>query len=105
MEKELKGIEEANTWDLTKLPPGRKAIQTKWVLTRKNLNNEIVYKARLVAKGYSQVSGTDFTETYAPTAKATTIRVVLALATMLNLDLKQFDFNSAFLNGVLKEDI
>ena len=40
-----------------------------------------LYKARLVAKGYAQTHGVNYEETFAPVAKMTTIRTVIALAT------------------------
>jgi hypothetical protein len=62
-------------------------------------------KARLVAKGYSQVEGLDFDETYAPVARLESIRILFAYATYHGFKLYQIDVKSAFLNGLIKEEV
>ena len=61
------------------------------------------YKARLVAKGFSQREGIDYEEIFAPTAKMSTIRLVLVMAAQNGWKVHQMDVKSAFLNGDLKE--
>ena len=63
------------------------------------------YKARLVAKGYSQVAGVDFNESFASVAKFSTIRCILALGAIMDLEMHQMDVKTTFLNGDLEEDI
>jgi hypothetical protein len=63
------------------------------------------YKSRLVAKGYSQRPGFDFKETFAPTVHYSTIRIVLALAALEDLELRSIDISHAYLNGTLEEEI
>lgn len=57
MQEELDSLAENRTWEITELPPGRKAIGCRWIYKRKtNEHGEIVrYKARLVAQGFSQL--------------------------------------------------
>ena len=95
------------TWDVVPLPKGRKAIGCRWVFrVKENQDGEIErFKARLVAKGFSQKYGIDYDETFAPVAKFTSIRAVLSMAAKHNLKLHQMDVKTAFLNGVLGEDI
>ncbi|XP_052288592.1 uncharacterized mitochondrial protein AtMg00820-like [Citrus sinensis] len=64
MDEEIKVIVKNDTWELTTLPKGHKAIGVKWVYkTKRNANREIErHKARLVAKGYSQKAGIDYDE-------------------------------------------
>ena len=95
--------------EVDRLPPGIKAIPTKYVLKRKlNERGGIEkHKARMVAQGQHQRDGKNFNgeELYAPTLDATTLRVVLANAVQLGHRLKQFDVVTAFLNAPLKEEI
>ena len=95
------------TWSLTDLPPGRKAIDCRWVWHRKrDAQGRIVkHKARLVAKGFSQIPGIDFSDTFAPTIRLETFRFLLALAERHKLKVHGMDFVAAYLNGKLTEDI
>jgi hypothetical protein len=62
-------------------------------------------KARLVAQGYSQVEGLDFGETFAPVARLEDIRILFAIATSKGFKLYYIDMKSAFLNGVIQEEV
>ncbi|KAM0029839.1 putative RNA-directed DNA polymerase [Helianthus debilis subsp. tardiflorus] len=107
MEEEIVALERHKTWSLTRLPAGKKAIGLKWVFKLKfHADGSIQrHKARLVAKGYSQQSGIDYEETFSPVARFETIRIVLALAAQKGWMAYQFDVKSAFLNGVLNEEV
>ena len=88
------------------LPPGKQPIETKWVYTLKYKNGTLTkYKARLVAKGYEQTQGVDYEETYAPVAKLTSLRLVLAISAIMHLDVQQMDVDTAFLNAHLQEEV
>ena len=101
MNEEIRSIEQNQTWRLVKLPPGRKAIGVKWVLTVKRDAKGAVlkHKARLVAKGYSQQFGFDFDETYAPVVRIEHVRILFSLAAFFNLPLIHLDAKNAFLHG------
>jgi hypothetical protein len=60
--------EKNKTWDLVKLPPGKKAVSCKWVFTvKKNPEGKVERsKAKLVARGYSQTYGIDYDKIFAP---------------------------------------
>jgi hypothetical protein len=62
-------------------------------------------KSRLVAQGYSQKEGIDYEETFAPVAHLEAIRILLAFSMAKGFKLYQMDVKSAFLNGVLKEEV
>lgn len=107
MKKEIKAIEDNETWELTSLPTGAKRIGVKWVFkTKLNEKGEVdKFKARLVAKGYSQKQGVDFNEVFAPVARWDTIRIILSLAAQKGWSVFQLDVKSAFLHGELVEDV
>lgn len=92
-----------DTWYLTELPYGKKAIRTKWVYKLKQKADGLVdhVKARLVAKGYAQQKGIDFEETFAPTSRMTTIRCMIALATYHAWQVHQLDIKSLSLMVLL----
>ena len=93
--------------DIEELPAGRKAIGSRWVYTTKfNKDGSIErYKARLVVKGYSQISGVDYNETFAPVTRYNSLRLIIALAAQLDLGTSQLDIKSAFTYGSLDEEI
>ncbi|KAM2091058.1 hypothetical protein ACFX1T_029593 [Malus domestica] len=107
MKTELDMIEKNNTWQLVERPYDKPVIGVKWVYkTKLNLDGTVQKnKARLVAKGYSQKPGIDYNETFAPVARLDTIRTLIALAAQKKWNLYQLDVKSAFLNGVLKEEV
>ncbi|CAI7883902.1 unnamed protein product [Closterium sp. NIES-53] len=107
MESELKSIEENGTWELVELPEGCKAITSKWLFKIKSDADGKIerYKSRLVAKGYQQKEKVDYKELFAPEVKPTTLRTLLAEAAIKGWVVKQMDVTTAFLNGVLEEEI
>ncbi|GJP73060.1 hypothetical protein CLOP_g3813 [Closterium sp. NIES-67] len=63
------------------------------------------YKSRLVARGFQQTKGKDYDEVFAPVGKGTTLRVLLAIAALLGWKIRQMDIVTAFLNGIILEEV
>ncbi|KAH9793669.1 retrovirus-related pol polyprotein from transposon RE1 [Citrus sinensis] len=105
MKEELQALHQNQTWVLVPRPNNVNVIGSKWVYRIKYRENGTIdrYKARLVAKGFTQVPGVDFDETFSPVIKATTIRLILAIAVSSKWLIKQLDVRNAFLHGLLKE--
>lgn len=101
--EELQALQTCNIWTPSKLPPGRRAVKSRWVFSKKlGLNGEVVrFNTRLVAKGYLQQEFIDYSETFAPVVRPESIRFLLALAAARNLEIYKFDVRTAFLNGIL----
>ena len=79
------------TWELVELPKEKKAMGCKWVYRKKEAittNDEEKFKARLVTKGYSQKEGIDYNEIFSLVVKHTSIRVILSIVAMYNLELE-----------------
>lgn len=83
-------------------------INCKWVFRTKRdeHGNEIAQRSRLVARGDTQVDGVDYQadDTFAPVAKMTSIRSILALAAKENYEIHQIDVKSAYLYGRLEDN-
>lgn len=107
MEEELKSIDKNETWELCELPRERKAVGSKWVFKIKTEadGQTTRHKARLVAQGYSQKFGIDYDEVFAPVAKGTTFRALMAVAGNRAMKVRHYDVKTAFLNGHLNEEI
>ncbi|CAN0504135.1 unnamed protein product, partial [Discosporangium mesarthrocarpum] len=107
MERELTGLQSANAFPPTNLPPDRKTIGAKWIYKWKTDEMGIVTraKARLVAKGYNQKLGVDYFETFAPTPAASTVRLLTAVANEQRLELIHFDAEQAFLHADIDEEV
>ena len=107
MQEELEQFVRNDVWFLVSRPKDTNVIGTKWVFKNKTdtAGNITRNKARLVAQGYTQIEGIDFDETFAPVARIESIRLLLAVACILNVKLYQMDVKSVFLNSVLNEKV
>nr|KYP54918.1 Retrovirus-related Pol polyprotein from transposon TNT 1-94 [Cajanus cajan] len=107
MKAEIDALTANNTWTIVDLTSGKHPIGCKWVYKIKYRSDGSVerYKARLVAKGFTQTEGLDYFETFAPVAKLTTVRLLLAVASSQTWFLHQLDVNNAFLHGDLEEEV
>ena len=65
----------------------------------------IKYNVRLIIKGYKQKEGLDYFDTYSLVTRISSIRMLIAITTIHNLEIHQMDVKTAFLNGDLDEEI
>ncbi|CAI7770943.1 unnamed protein product [Closterium sp. NIES-54] len=87
-------------------PPGANIVSGMWIFkVKRPPGSPPVFKARYVARGFSQRQGVDCFQTFSPTPKMTTLRVVLHVAAQRNYELHSLDFSTAFLQGSLHEEI
>lgn len=107
MKEEYDALLTNQTWSLVDPPKDKKIVGCKWVFKiKRNSDGSVArYKARLVAQGFHQQADLDYTETFNPVVKPTTIRVILTMALARGWSLRQVDINNAFLHGFLDEKV
>ncbi|CAI7790517.1 unnamed protein product, partial [Closterium sp. NIES-54] len=87
-------------------PPGANIVDGLWIFrVKRPLGSPPAFKAHYVARGFSQRQGVDYFQTFSPTPKMTTLRVLLDVAAQRDYDLHSLDFSTAFLQGSLHEEI
>ncbi|CAI5496526.1 unnamed protein product [Closterium sp. Naga37s-1] len=87
-------------------PPGVNIVSGMWIFrVKRPPGSPPVFKARYVARGFSQRQGVDFFQTFSPTPKMTTLRVLLHVAAHRDFELHSLDFSTAFLQGSLHKEI
>ena len=96
-----------DVWYIVHKPENKSVVSSKWIYKIKHATDGSIeeYKAILVARGFSQKDGIDYEETFAPIARYTSIRAIMALASMIKWKLHQMDVKTAFLNGVIEEEV
>ena len=107
MKDVMKSLHDNHTFNLVKLPKGKRALDNRWIYRVKHESNTMSprYKARLVVKGFNQRKGVNFNEIFSLVVKMSSIRTVLSLDATLDLEVEQMDLKTAFLHGDLEEEI
>ncbi|CAI7822553.1 unnamed protein product [Closterium sp. NIES-54] len=87
-------------------PPGANIVSGMWIFrVKRPPGSPPVFKARYVARGFSHRQGVDYFQTFSPTPKMTTLRVLLHVASQRDYELHSLDFSTTFLQGSLHEEI
>jgi hypothetical protein len=104
---EIKSLVINDTWDVVDKPVHAKVVGCRTVLRNKYAADGTLdrRKARVVAKGFTQRPGIDFHDTFAPVARLSSLRLLVALAAKYNLKISQLDVTSAYLNGKIDTEV
>ena len=107
IQHELAQHEQIGTWKLIKPPEDANIVSSHFLFHYKHdLDGNVASrKERLVAQGFTQEQGINYEETFSLTAKLLAIHIITAIATKNDWELKQTDFNGAYLNAMLSETI
>ena len=88
-------------------PEGKSVVTSRWLYKIKHVADGSIekFKARFVAKGFSRIEGVDYDETFTPVARYTSIRSPISIAAKMGWQIHQMDVKTAFLNGVIEEEV
>jgi hypothetical protein len=107
MNLEVDTLVENDTWEIVPLPCDCTEMKGKWVHMMKQSKQEgkVIYKAQYMAKGYSKIEGIDYEETFSPTTRFNTIRMLIQKAVNESLHLNQMDVKGAYLNAPIDKEL
>ncbi|GJY86635.1 putative reverse transcriptase domain-containing protein [Tanacetum coccineum] len=107
MQEEIHELDRLQMWEVVPRPDCIMLINIKWIFKVKldGFRGVLENKARLVAKGYRQEEGIDFEESFALVERIEAIKIFIANAAYKNMTVYQMDVKTAFLNGVLREEV
>ncbi|CAI7926289.1 unnamed protein product [Closterium sp. NIES-53] len=106
MDAEMASWKSTGTYVDEAPPPGANIVDGMWIFrVKRPQGSPLAFKARYVARGFSQRQGVDYFQTFSPTPKMTTLRVLLHVAAQRDYELHSFDFSTAFLQGSVHEEI
>ncbi|CAI7817478.1 unnamed protein product [Closterium sp. NIES-54] len=106
MDAEMASWKSTGTYVNEVPPPGVNIVDGMWIFRVKRPPGSLpAFKARYVARGFSQRQGVDYFQTFSPSPKMTTLRVLLHVAAQRDYELHSLNFSTAFLQGSLHEEI
>ena len=107
MTEEYQSIIKNDVWEIVPRPEGKSVVSSKWIFKIKHVADGSIEKskARFIARGFSQKEGIDYEETFAPVARYTSVRAVLAIAASKGWKVHQMDVKTTFLNGKISEEV
>jgi len=94
-------------WEIIPRPSDKSVVTSKWIYKIKHAidGRTDKYKEMFVARGFSQKEGIDYEETFSPTARYTTIRLLVSLDATMRWNIHQMDVKTAFMNGTIDEEV
>ena len=108
IDEELNQLEQQETWSIVPIDKKKKnIISMKWVFkTKRNQNGDVErFKARLVARGFKQQYGIDYTETFTPTSRFESLRLLISISAKKDYTMMVTDIKGAYLKADLDKDI
>ena len=107
MHEEYQSIMKNDVWDVVPRLEGKLVVTSKWIYKIKHAADGSIkkYKSQFMARGFSQKEGINYQETFAPVARYTSIRDIMALVAKLGWKLHQMDMKTTFMNGVVEEEV
>jgi hypothetical protein len=107
MLEEYRSILKNNDWDIVPRPKDKSMVSSKWVYKIKHVADGSVenFKEIFVARGFSHKEGIDYNDNFSPVARYTSIRVIIALASILGWKLHQMDVKTTLLNGKVEHEV
>ena len=107
MVEEYDSIVRKIAWEIVPRSVDKSVVGSRWIYKVKQATNGSVekYKARFLALGFSQIEGIYYEETFAPVARYSSIRTILALSTQMGWRIHPMDVKTTFLNGIIEEEV
>ena len=107
MVEEYDSIVRNSAWEIVPRPVGKSVVGSRWIYKVKQVADGSIekYKAIFVARGFSWLEGIDYEETFAPVTWYSSIRTILALLAQMGWHIHQMDVKTAFLNGIMEEEV
>jgi hypothetical protein len=107
MIEEYQSIMKNEVWEIVPRSKNKDVVSSRWLFKIKHAADGSIkkYKERFVAHVFSEKEGIDYEETFAPVARYISIRTIIALTAKMKWKLHQMDVKTAFLNGVIKEEV
>ena len=107
MVEEYDSIMRNEVLEVVPRPEGKSLVTSRWIYKVNYVADGSIekHKARFVAWRFSQVEGIDYDETFAPVARYTSIRTIMAIVANMGWRIHQLDVKTAFLNGILEEEV
>jgi hypothetical protein len=95
--------DDLDCWELVPHCPDMNVLPSTWAFKCKRFPDGRVkkFKARFCARGDRQKEGIDFFETWSPVVQWTTVRIMMILSVILNLETHQADITAAFVHATL----